>query len=461
MAHLMPPFRSRPAHHLFCSSSVLLLKPEMQSEFLSLLFQQQLEEEEDETTHRNLAILGVLAAGIADSQSEHARRRNPSRRYLTRPQLMPDPRAESPWVRLWQGQEDRAFITTMGFDVATFRFILEGRNRFADIWDNTPIPREDVSSASAPRPHTRSLDAAGALGLVLHYLGSAIHEVQLQQIFAVVPSVLTRYLKFSLHILLTTLRRMNEARIKIPSNAAEYEELSALITARHPLLEGAFGSIDGLSLAVQVSEDPELENATYNGWKTDHRITNVLMFSPKGTIIDCVLNAPGSWHDAHTAKPIFERLRSDVPSGFYVVSDTAFPRGPAAIQGKIQAPMKGGERIPADPVQQEQAMARNRQLLSYRQTAEWGMRIMQGSFGRLRVPLPISNSDARQELLEICCRLTNVRAICVGINQIRSVYLPTWKASEDDRLWDELGNMLFGEIRRVDRVARFHVVPVA
>ncbi|EEB96493.1 hypothetical protein MPER_04363, partial [Moniliophthora perniciosa FA553] len=134
----------------------------------------------------------------------------------------------------------------------------------------------------------------------------------------------------------------------------------------------------------QVSDDPEIENATYNGWKTDHRISNILVFSPKGTIIDAVLNAPGSWHDAHTARPIFERLRTRFPPGYYVVADTAFPRGPVSIKGKIKAPLKGGERIPADRAKQEQLLRFNRQLLSYRQSAEWGMRIMQGSFGRLR-----------------------------------------------------------------------------
>ncbi|KAJ4463949.1 hypothetical protein C8R41DRAFT_872275 [Lentinula lateritia] len=169
----------------------------------------------------------------------------------------------------------------MGFDVQTFRFILEGRGHFAELWNNTPIPRVDVSNFGAPRIGGRSLDAAGALGLVLHYIGSAILESQLQQIFAIVPSVLSRYLKFSLGILLTVLQKMEEAKITLPSSVEKYEELSSLITDRHSLLEGAFASIDGLSLPVQVSDDPEIENATYNGWKTDHRITNVLMFSPK------------------------------------------------------------------------------------------------------------------------------------------------------------------------------------
>ena len=48
------------------------------------------------------------------------------------------------------------------------------------------------------------------------------------------------------------------------------------------MLVGASGSIDGLSLIAQESDDPEIENATYNGWKTDYCVNNVLVFSPEG-----------------------------------------------------------------------------------------------------------------------------------------------------------------------------------
>jgi len=58
--------------------------------------------------------------------------------------------------------------------------------------------------------------------------------------------------------------------------------LNSLIKKQHPLLDGAFASIDGLSLLTQTSDDPEIENATYNGWKTDHRINNIIVFSPDG-----------------------------------------------------------------------------------------------------------------------------------------------------------------------------------
>jgi len=82
---------------------------------------------------------------------------------------------------------------------------------------------------------------------------------------------------------------------------------------------------------------------------------------------------------------------------------------------------------------------------------------MQGSFGRLRAPLQIAQPESRCQLLELCLRLSNIRARCVGINQIRAVYLPIWRASEDEQMWLDLGNMMFGEIRKRDRVSRFHI----
>jgi hypothetical protein len=170
-----------------------------------------------------------------------------------------------------------------------------------------------------------------------------------------------------------------------------------------------------------------------------------------------VINSPGSWHDAHIARPIFNILRTKVPDGYFLVADTAFPRGPDSIAGKICAPLKSGDRLPGDPVQCQDLLAYNWQLLSYRQTAEWGMRTLQGAFGRLRVPLPISSENHRHHRIEICARLSNVRARCVGISQIQSVYMPIWRASEDDSLWLELGDMLFGDIRKRDRVSRFHL----
>jgi hypothetical protein len=229
-------------------------------------------------------VAGIMLAGAVHSRLLRGEQRNPSRLYLTRPQLLPNPRVETPWQQLYTSQSDRAFITTMGFDVATFDSILAAG--FGRLWQETPIPRGDVNSAGQPRPWARSLDAEGALGLLLHYLSSTMHEISLQEIFALIPTTVSRYITFGLEILLQVLRSMPDAGIRWPKSAdatiSEFETLNGLIRERHPLLTGAFASIDGLNLPVQTSDDEDIENATYNGWLSEHFVSSVLVFSPDG-----------------------------------------------------------------------------------------------------------------------------------------------------------------------------------
>jgi hypothetical protein len=123
-----------------------------------------------------------------------------------------------------------------------------------------------------------------------------------------------------------------------------------------------------------------------------------------------VLNALGSWHDSHVAHPLYKQLCTRVPDNYYLIADSAFPQGTTLIKGKIQAPIKGGAVVPSDPQELKKLLDFNCQLLSYRQIAEWGMRTMQGSFGRLRVPLDINDKMGRQALLETCVWLNNIRA---------------------------------------------------
>ncbi|TDL21627.1 hypothetical protein BD410DRAFT_821302 [Rickenella mellea] len=426
-----------------------------------LRFAQLQEEEEDDIEDMNMMDIAFLIAALAIVGAEEARRllaerRHDHRIYLVRAQLIDSARGNTPWQRLYRSRNDRAFITTMGFSVDVFELIL--KSGFEERWNSTAIPREDVSERTVPRPHRRSLDAAGALGLVLHYLCSTMSDVSLQQIFALIPSTVSRYNNFSLSILLKTLRRLPDASIVWPREQEEFEYLTELVVGRHSLLRGAFGSIDGLNLPVQTSDDIEIENATYNGWLKEHFISSVIVFSSQGSIIECNLNAPGSWHDSRVAQPIYQKLLTDTPDGFFLVADTAFPRGTDRIHGKIRAPMKAGQRLPSDANELADRMRFDRQLLSYRQTAEWGMRAIQGSFGRLRMPLQIGDAAGRGDLLEICMRLHNVRTRLVGINQIRSVYEPIWRDGDQAEIWDGFKDMMFSEQRARDRVSAYHIV---
>ncbi|CAA7270092.1 unnamed protein product [Cyclocybe aegerita] len=442
----------------------------------ALIFQQfteQLEEEADEEYwEMGAASLGVIVGGAEISRQLLKSRE--TRQYLTRPELLENPRIATPWTSLYDSRSDRAYITTMGFDVATFDFILE--SGFVQTWLSTPIPQTDTSRSGDPQPGGRSLDPPGALGLVLHYLSSTMLNVSLQQIFALIPATVVRYLDFSLDILLEVLRRMPDARIKWLKGGpggGKFQEYNDLIIVRHPRLIGAFTAIDGLNLPVQTLEDEDIENATYNRWLSEHFVSSVLVFSPKGKninaivtsftdnilgeIIDAVVNAPGSWHDANVARPIFERLRTRTPPGYYLIADTAFPRGTQSIAGRICTPLKAGQAVRGTPDEIAERMAYDRELLSYRQTAEWGNRGLQGAFGCLRVPLPIDNAERQGNLLEICNRLNNLRTRRVGINQIRTVYMRYWQdTAEDIDIWQNFENMLFSDQRKNNRVACFH-----
>ena len=242
-------------------------------------------DEEGEFLDQVRLLTAVLIVGSNEDHAWSVKNRYPRRQYLSRMNLLPNPRVGTPWTRLYENREDRAFITTMGIDTSTFDTILEAG--FGHLWYTRPIPRLDKHLDIHPRAERRSLDAAGGLGLVLHWLSSTMRHVSLQQIFALVQSTVSRYIRFALSILLKVLRQMPHAAIIWP-RGDEFLELSGYVSMRHPLLQGVFGSIDGLNLPCQVSSDVEIENATYNGWLHSHFISSVIVFSSGGLhLLEC------------------------------------------------------------------------------------------------------------------------------------------------------------------------------
>ena len=235
------------------------------------------QEEDEEMRLQQAAAIGVLIyAGAEESQRLRSERRLVHRTYLTHPELPQEPHHDSAWLRLYHSQSDQAFITT---DVQAFNRILQAG--FNKLWNLLPIPHTDVMENAAPRAYRRSLYAVGALGLVLHLLCSTMTEISLQQIFALVLETSSQYINFGLEILLKTLLNIEEAGIHWPEGE-EFEELTNLVLTRHPLLSGAFGTMDGLNLAVQVSKDQEIENATFYGWLYSHFVSCVLAFASHG-----------------------------------------------------------------------------------------------------------------------------------------------------------------------------------
>ena len=159
----------------------------------------------------------------------------------------------------------------------------------------------------------------------------------------------------------------------------------------------------------------------------------------------CKLNAPGSWNDSRLAGKIYTKLLNQTPDGFYLIADTAFPRGEERIDGRIRVPLKARDPLPLDKNERVKRLAFDRQVLSFRQTAEWGNHTLQSAFGRLHIPLSVNDHEARANMLEAVSRLHNLRTQCVGLNQIQTVYMPLWTPTELEAVWDGLEHRLFSD----------------
>lgn len=216
----------------------------MDSDLALLALQMQADQDEADDQERELAavaLLLIIVVGAQESRTHRIQRQHLSRLYLCRSQLLPDPHGGTPWQWLQASHSDRAFITMMGFDVNTFEYILQ--RGFGTMWQDSPIPRNDTNVSGNACPDACSLDGAGTLGLVLHYLNSTMWEVSLQQIFVLVLSTVSRYITFGLKILADVLPLIPETRITWPTKLSTLRRYESLITSRHPLLTCASGAV--------------------------------------------------------------------------------------------------------------------------------------------------------------------------------------------------------------------------
>ena len=197
-----------------------------------------------------------------------------------------------------------------------------------------------------------------------------------------------------------------------------------------------------------------VKNAYYNSWTCLHYCSCILAFGSDGRIIYLILNAPSSWHDSAIVTPLYQQLLDNTPSGYCILSDTAFPCKYSCLQQQIMALVKQGDWLPASPWSFSQLKVMNDQIVSAWQAAKWGMHSLQGSFSRLKLPLPANNHEFRLKLLETICRLHQLRTRTVGINQTRTVYDAVW--DEHQILCRDFHDLLFSDIQKRCHISRYY-----
>ncbi|ETO62511.1 hypothetical protein F444_19587 [Phytophthora nicotianae P1976] len=172
---------------------------------------------------------------------------------------------------------------------------------------------------------------------------------------------------------------MPEGRIEWPKTPAKFAYYAELIAACHPSLHGAFYFIDGVKIPVAESLDEDTQNSQYNGWTCSHYCSSVFVFAPDGAILCALLNAPGNWHDAAVAQDLYGKLLNKTPEGYFAIADSAFPRSRRGLSSRIKTPLKKRSRQPRILREQglldelEVLLEINRELVSARQAAEWGI----------------------------------------------------------------------------------------
>lgn len=359
-------------------------------------------------------------------QSRHVRRR--LNNQIPRCALLPPDK--SAWATLYASGSDSALITATGFDHVTFDKLLSD---FKIVYDSYRM--DSITGMIVPRlnPHMgrpRLLDAAGCLGLTLMWTRTKGADWSLCMHFGLTHTCCSRLIRFGRHILLNVLKNSSSGRIQLPSES-EIEEYIAAVAQRHPLLgeERVWAAMDGLKLLLEAAGDPVVQNMFFNGWTHDHYVTCVFLFAPDGTIVAMVINAPGTFHDSLIADwgKVYQKCeRMNELYGGKVAVDSAF----CARRGNFL--IKSSQNTNACKKSHEYKL--QREATSMRQTSEWGMRGMQGSFPRLKDRIKYEEGGERRIILELCARLYNFRAREVGINQIRTVYMPNL----EDHLGDEV-----------------------
>jgi DDE superfamily endonuclease len=357
-----------------------------------------------------------------NEEGRRRRQRNLPRHALLAPK-------ESAWQRLFDSHDDAALITVTGFDHNTFNsmhtLFKPLFDRYSPWTEENPGLNYKMVNKSSKRGSIRIITSTQCLGLVLAWFRFKGSEFILQGWFGFTGCHSNVWLRFGRRMLISCLINHPLAKVQMPSNEA-VEKLKQLCVARHSSLPDVYCSADGLKIHFQSCHGLSEQSMFYNGWLHGHFITNLFVYSIDGRIIEACTNVPGSVHDSSIANMfgVYKRLEAKyLETGGKCVVDSAF------AAGRNPCLIKSSENLTKTSDALE--LIRQKEATSLRQSAEWGMRALQGAFPRLTEPIKYEENGERARILLLVPLLYNYRLEVVGLNQLRNVYVPQWSKDNE------------------------------
>ena len=322
---------------------------------------------------------------------------------------------KSVFWEVYNSGHDESLIQLCGFHKAGFDSLLE---LFAPTYDTFTPHGKTIRAVKKKGGRNCLLSPAACLGLVLTWLRSRGGNKFLCFMFGIIPSSCSIWLRYGKRVLIKVLRNVDAAKVKMPSDD-DVTTYVDMIQDKYPALTNCWGAMDGLKIGLEAAGDKQTQSRFYNGWKCDHYISNLFLFSPAGRICAAYFNAPGTVHDSTMAlmSGIYSKIDEVyVRTGARVVVDSAFSKNSRNSLIKSFA-----SNIDRDG-RNRQPNSVNRDATSVRQLSEWGMRGLQGSFPRLKDRIPWEEHGERKLLMQLVIYLYNFRTETVGLNQTASVY---------------------------------------
>ena len=136
------------------------------------------------------------------------------------------------------------------------------------------------------------------------------------------------------------------------------------------------------------------------------------------------INFPGSWADGLLCAHLIDSIRRRI-GPYKICVDQGFPCSGEAWNILV-GPMNERSARRLHPSVRDYMLKVSNVFTSLRQSSEWGMRALQGSFPHCKKPL-LGNCKMRRRVLESIVPIHNFRTDLVGSNQISTVFDPEYE----------------------------------